>query len=65
VRLALTPRRRGRIELAGLSLARTDPLGLVRGLARVRSRRTSSRCRAATACRPSRSRGGASTSPAA
>jgi uncharacterized protein (DUF58 family) len=35
VRLALTPRRRGRIELAGLSLARTDPLGLVRGLARV------------------------------
>ena len=35
VRLTLTPRRRGRIELAGLALARTDPLGLVRRLARV------------------------------
>lgn len=35
LRLALTPRRRGRIELAGLALARTDPLGLVKGLARV------------------------------
>ena len=28
------PRRRGRIELAGVTLARTDPLGLVRGLVR-------------------------------
>jgi uncharacterized protein (DUF58 family) len=35
VRLSLRPRRRGRIELAGLTLARTDPLGLVRGLKRV------------------------------
>jgi uncharacterized protein (DUF58 family) len=35
LRMTLTPRRRGRIELAGLALARTDPLGLVRGLARV------------------------------
>ena len=35
VTLTLTPRRRGRIELAGLVLGRTDPLGLVRGLARV------------------------------
>jgi uncharacterized protein (DUF58 family) len=35
VRLAMTPRRRGRIELAGLTLARRDPLGLVNGLARV------------------------------
>jgi uncharacterized protein (DUF58 family) len=35
VRLTLTPRRRGRIELAGLALGRTDPLGLVRGLARL------------------------------
>ena len=35
VRLWMTPRRRGRIELAGLALARTDPLGLVRGLARL------------------------------
>jgi uncharacterized protein (DUF58 family) len=34
-RLTLTPRRRGRIELAGLALGRTDPLGLVRGLSRV------------------------------
>jgi uncharacterized protein (DUF58 family) len=34
VRLALEPRRRGRIELAGLTLARTDPFGLVRGLVR-------------------------------
>jgi uncharacterized protein (DUF58 family) len=33
LRLSLTPRRRGRIELAGLALGRTDPLGLVRGLA--------------------------------
>lgn len=35
LRLSFTPRRRGRIEFAGLTLARTDPLGLVRGLARV------------------------------
>jgi len=35
VRLGFTPRRRGRIELAGLNIARTDPLGLVKGLARV------------------------------
>jgi len=33
LRLAFTPRRRGRIELAGLTVSRTDPLGLVRGLA--------------------------------
>jgi uncharacterized protein (DUF58 family) len=35
LRLTLTPRRRGRIELAGLALARADPLGLVKGLALV------------------------------
>jgi len=35
VRLAFRPRRRGRIELAGLDVARVDPLGLVKGLARV------------------------------
>jgi len=35
VRLGFTPRRRGRIELAGLRVARADPLGLVRGIARV------------------------------
>ena len=35
VKLALTPRRRGRIELDGLVLARPDPLGLVKGLVRV------------------------------
>ena len=35
VRLAFTPRRRGRIELAGLSAARVDPLGLMKGLSRV------------------------------
>jgi len=34
VRLGFTPRRRGRIELAGLNVARTDPLGLVKGLVR-------------------------------
>jgi uncharacterized protein (DUF58 family) len=34
VKLALTPRRRGRIELDGLVLARPDPLGLVKGLVR-------------------------------
>jgi uncharacterized protein (DUF58 family) len=33
--LMLTPRRRGRIELAGLKVRRTDPLGLVRGIARL------------------------------
>jgi uncharacterized protein (DUF58 family) len=32
LRLAFTPRRRGRIELAGLRAARTDPLGLTRGI---------------------------------
>lgn len=32
VKLVLKPRRRGRIELEGLALARTDPLGLVRSL---------------------------------
>ena len=35
LRLGFLPRRRGRIELSGLSLARTDPLGLVKGIARV------------------------------
>jgi uncharacterized protein (DUF58 family) len=35
LRLAFTPRRRGRIEIAGLTVSRADPLGLVRGLARV------------------------------
>jgi uncharacterized protein (DUF58 family) len=35
VSLTLVPRRRGRIELAGVVLARTDPLGLVNGLVRV------------------------------
>jgi len=35
LRLTLKPRRRGRIELAGLVLNRSDPLGLVKGLVRV------------------------------
>src|SRR6185312_15404402 len=35
LRLSFTPRRRGRIELAGLTVGRADPLGLVRGLVRV------------------------------
>lgn len=35
LRLALTPRRRGRIEFAGLTIGRPDPLGLVRGLVRL------------------------------
>ncbi len=35
LRLAFTPRRRGRIEMAGLTVGRSDALGLVRGLARV------------------------------
>jgi len=35
VRLGFLPRRRGRIELVGLSVARTDPLGLMKGLVRV------------------------------
>ena len=35
LRLAFTPRRRGRIELAGLNAARVDPLGLIKGLCRV------------------------------
>jgi len=34
-KLEIRPRRRGRIELAGMTLGRTDPLGLVRGLLRV------------------------------
>ncbi|MGH8518974.1 MAG: DUF58 domain-containing protein, partial [Panacagrimonas sp.] len=36
VRLSLKPRRRGRIELAGITLGRIDPLGLVRSLNRLR-----------------------------
>ncbi len=35
LRLAFTPRRRGRIEFAGLTIGRPDPLGLVRGLVRL------------------------------
>jgi uncharacterized protein (DUF58 family) len=35
LRLAFTPRRRGRIELAGLTVERCDALGLVRGLAKM------------------------------
>jgi uncharacterized protein (DUF58 family) len=35
LRLAFTPRRRGRIELSGLTLGKPDPLGLVKGLARL------------------------------
>jgi len=35
VKLTLVPRRRGRLAFDGLTLARTDPLGLVKGLARV------------------------------
>ena len=35
LRLSFTPRRRGRIEMAGLTIGRSDALGLVRGLARV------------------------------
>ena len=35
VRLSMTPRRRGRIDLAGLTLGRAEPLGLVNGLTRV------------------------------
>jgi uncharacterized protein (DUF58 family) len=34
LRLAFTPRRRGRIEFSGLTVGRPDPLGLVLGLAR-------------------------------
>lgn len=34
VRLTLEPRRRGRIDLAGLTLGRPDPLGMVRALRR-------------------------------
>ena len=34
LQLRFTPRRRGRIELAGLTLGRPDPLGLVKGIAR-------------------------------
>lgn len=35
VRLSFWPRRRGRIELAGVNVSHVDPLGMVRGLARV------------------------------
>jgi hypothetical protein len=35
LRLSFTPRRRGRIEMAGLTVGRSDALGLVRGLARL------------------------------
>jgi uncharacterized protein (DUF58 family) len=35
LRLSFTPRRRGRIALAGLTVGCPDPLGLVQGLARV------------------------------
>ena len=35
VRLSMTPRRRGRIELGGVAVGRADPLGLARGIARV------------------------------
>jgi uncharacterized protein (DUF58 family) len=35
VTLSLKPRRRGRVELAGLTLARGEPLGMARGLTRV------------------------------
>ena len=35
VRLEMTPRRRGRIELRGVTLGRPEPLGLVKGLTRV------------------------------
>ena len=35
LRLSFTPRRRGRIEMAGLTVRRPDPLGLVRGLERL------------------------------
>jgi uncharacterized protein (DUF58 family) len=37
LKLTLKPRRRGRVELAGLALARSDLLGLARGLARLRA----------------------------
>jgi uncharacterized protein (DUF58 family) len=35
VKLTLKPRRRGRIELEGLALGRSDPLGLVRSLIKI------------------------------
>jgi uncharacterized protein (DUF58 family) len=35
LRQSFVPRRRGRLELAGLTVARSDPLGLVKSLARV------------------------------
>ncbi len=35
LRLAFTPRRRGRIEMAGLTVSRPEPLGLVRALSRL------------------------------
>jgi hypothetical protein len=36
LRQSFVPRRRGRLELAGLTVARGDPLGLVKSLARVK-----------------------------
>jgi len=39
LRLEFTPRRRGRIEMRGLTVGKTDPLGLVRGLVRVELQR--------------------------
>jgi uncharacterized protein (DUF58 family) len=35
IRLEMTPRRRGRLEFAGVTLGRADPLGLVKRLTRV------------------------------
>lgn len=35
LRLALQPRHRGRVALSGMAIARTDPLGLVRGMKRI------------------------------
>ena len=35
VKLEIVPRRRGRIELAGLTLGRAEPLGLIKGLTRI------------------------------
>jgi len=37
LKLTLKPRRRGRVELAGMALARSDSLGLARALARLRA----------------------------
>lgn len=35
LKLTLVPRRRGRLSLDGFTLARTEPLGLIKGLARI------------------------------